>query len=64
MIQINEGKIPTGGDSLVDKKTWDQSHTTKSNNAQERERKTAGSPMLKTKGLEFKEINKETIDHE
>lgn len=48
----------------MDKKTWDQSHTTQSNNAQERERKTAGSPMLKTKELEFKEIKKETIDNE
>lgn len=45
---------------LVDKKTWDQSHTIQSNNAQEREKKTAGSPTLKTQSLEFKDINKKT----
>ena len=45
---------------MVDKKTWDQAHTTQSNKAQARERKTAGSPTLKTQELKFKDVNKET----
>lgn len=47
----------------MDKKTWDQSHTIQSNNAQERERKISGSPTMKTQGLEFLDVNKETKDN-
>ena len=47
----------------MDKKTWDKSHTVQSNKAQERERKIAGTPTMKTQGLEFKDVNKETKDN-
>lgn len=47
----------------MDKKTWDQAHTVPSNNAQERKRKIAGTPTMKTQGLEFKDVNKETKDN-
>lgn len=40
----------------MDKATKDKLHTIKSNKAEEREMKIAGSPSLKTKGLEQKSI--------
>lgn len=56
MMHWRAGNATGKGGDAMDKKTWDQAHTTKSNKAQDHEQNIAGNPVLKTKGLEFEKI--------